>query len=379
MPKRNAKKSCGGLRRQQVPCSDGQSASNADESAACDLMVLLPQETSSQLETQLLIKEIMDRLASTGFTHIALTHTIYGRPRTAEDRADTALPESLWQSLSEMTANTGKLAAEEPPIKKRKSSNNKNPPIRVLRRLHAVIENLSDVGIYLTNGPHASLLQEYDLISISPRTEAAFQSACASATSADIITLDYTAGRGGLRLPFKIRPGDVKAVVERGAAFEIPFAPALLHGKQRKALVQTCRELQMTSLGFKPRILFSSGDRTMDESDVGAMALRTPGDLINLLQAVFQFDAKTSYAALGSSGIKVLKRARERRWGKSDVADVYVDNGTDSNLKATPLKPEKPAEQEDGQRKLEPASLLSANVSTENTVAGVEDGFITMN
>ena len=137
-------------------------------------MVVVPK--GSQIKVQLQVKEIIDRLASTGFTQMALVHTIYGRPKPTEDRAEVALPSSLWAS-----------------------THNK---IRILRRLHVVLENQSDVGIYVINGPSESLLNEYDLISLSPRNESTFQAACASASAADIITLDYTTR--GVRLPYLI-------------------------------------------------------------------------------------------------------------------------------------------------------------------------------
>jgi ribonuclease P/MRP protein subunit RPP1 len=344
---------------------------NPSSGAACDMMVLLPNDVSG-LESQLQIKDIMNRLASTGFTHMALTHTIYGRPRPIEDRAEVAIPKSLWMGSKDNAETTNN---KEPSTKRQKTTNetsSRKPPLRVLRRLHAVLENLSDVGVYLSNGPNASLLNEYDLVSVSPRNEATFQSACASATVADIITLDYTTR--GIRLPYRIRSSDVKAVIDRQAAFEIPFAPALLHGKQRKALVSTCRDLQTSSLGTKPCILFSSGDRTFEESDVGAMAMRMPGDLSNILQTVLHFDPSTSLKAVGASGLAVLKRAEDRRWGKSDVGDVvYEVKGEEENVAAEPVQLD--SEKTNNQTLSRPTQT---NTKEEDSDEGIEDGFITM-
>jgi RNase P/RNase MRP subunit p30 len=350
-------------------------------SEACDLMVLMPKD-GSKLQCQLQIKEIIQRLASTGFTRMALTHTIYGRPRPIEDRADVALPKALWITSSgsgsasiSSTSDDNKEASKKRKRTENGTSSTTGPPIRVLRRLHAVLENLSDVGIYLSNGPQASFLNDYDLVSVSPKSDATFQSACVSATMADIITLDYT-GRG-FRLPFKIRPFDVQAVIDRGAAFEIPFAPALLHSKQRKALVQTCRELQTSCLGKKPLILFSSGDRTFEENDTGAMALRMPGDLTNLLQTVLHFDPATSIQAVRTSSLRVLKRAEDRRWGNSDVADVTIGTRAGEDSVAKPQTTPRGDEVD---------TKLPSNPSTTSTEAkdddasdnGVEDGYIEM-
>jgi hypothetical protein len=371
MPRRKSKRPRGsrGMRQQQQhpPCLQ-----DSVSSPACDLMVLLPKE-SSGLQSQLMVKELMNRLASSGFTHMALTHTIYGRPRP-EDRADKALPESLWK------VSQDKGTEKEPASKKRKfncggddDAKSSNSPIRILRRLHAVIENLSDVGVYMANGPHADILNEYDIVSVSPRNEKVFASVCKSASVADIITLDYTAGRGGLKLPYKIRSVDIKNVVARQAVLEVPFAPALLHTKQRKALVQTSRELQMASMGVKINVLFSSGDRTFDEVDMGAMALRTPGDLTNLMQAVLRFDPKTSHDAVGASGMTVIKRAKHRRFGSSDIADVFVQDNTIETVesrqpdstqltKGTPVSVENKEDDDDD----------------DSSHDGIEDGYIAM-
>jgi RNase P subunit p30 len=280
-------------------------------------MVTLPKDSETSVQSQLLIQAIMKRLASTGYSHMAVTYTVFGKPRPSEDKAEMAIPTSLWS-----------LDAPEPNPKRRKIEADPTAvlpptPLKVLKRLHAILENLSDVGSYMNNGPHMDLINEYDLISVAPRNEATFQSACVSATASDIITLDYSGSRG-LKLPFRIRPADVQAVIDRKAAFEIYFGPALLIPKLRKALVQTCRELQMASLGKKPLVIFSSGDRTFEDSDVGDMSLRLPGDLSNLMQVLLRFDPNTSNRAVGPAGLEVIQRAKERRWGKTDIAGVTV-------------------------------------------------------
>lgn len=215
----------------------------------------------------------------------------------------------------------------------------------------------------MTNGPHADLINQYDLISVAPRNEATFQSACASATASDIITLDYSGSRG-LKLPYRIRPTDVQAVVDRQAAFEIQFGPALLIPKLRKALVQTCRELQTASLGKKPLVLFSSGDRTVEDRDVGDMALRLPGDLSNLMQVLLRFDATTSNRAVGPAALEVIQRAEQRRWGKTDVGAVSVGG---------PDRPVRVVAEPEAQ-----AIPVNAQKFSEEDDEGPEDGFISM-
>jgi len=304
-----------------------------------DLGVWMPLRKRATEETpaKLIVNELLDRLDQSGYTHVALTHTIYGSPG----------PHDSAELLEEYV--------------KRETATN----IKVVKRLHAVVENLSDVGLYMIKGageirdPTATkaaltkeqqvqdLFNQYDLVSISPRTEAAFQAACVSATAAEIITLDYTTagggrsgGTGGSFLPFRMRANDIKAAVQRGAVFELPYAPALLYRKQRKALIQTCRELQVAGPGLKVRVIFSSGDRRyqMDSSesktapssssysDARPLALRMPGDLVNLMRSVLHFDNRTSTAALTLHAEYALDRGRQRRFGTSGVSKVMIIN-----------------------------------------------------
>lgn len=279
----------------------------------CDLMVHLPKtaEGVSSLECRLLVKEIRDRLSLTGFTHMALTHTIYGRPKP-EDQATVAIPSSLLEQ-----ANNKRNQKKRKLHDSSETYSGDKRAICILRRLHVVLENQSDMGFYLSNGSQEDLLNEYDVVSICPTNDVTFQSACSSATMADIITLDYTTR--GLRLPYRIRSTNIKAAIERGATFEIPIAPALIHLKQRKALVHACQELKNNSLGLKPRIIVSSGDRTLDGTDVGALALRMPGDISNLCKAIMHFDDSTASRAIGVAALETLHRGRERRFGQPGI------------------------------------------------------------
>jgi len=313
-------------------------------------MVLLPKSSAAsevKIQAQLIMKQLVERLASTGYTTIAFTHVVYGRPRL-EDGVDSLLqlPRSVSRKRATDDNDTQNVA--------KRSKVETAPGIRIIYRLHAVVENLSDVGVYsktdtTENASTLSLLREYDLVSLAPRNDATFQAAC-SASEADIVTLDYTAGRGGVQLPFRIRPSDVRAVVQRGAAFELHYAPALLNIQQRKALVQTARSLQMASIGVRPapRLLFSSGDRNVTgDMDMGAMALRSPGDLINLLQTVLGLNASVSHNAMGASATSVLERGRLRKLGQldsCDMIDVCMESDFVDNLKPKVTRLEKKKE-----------------------------------
>jgi hypothetical protein len=106
---------------------------------------------------------------------------------------------------------------------------------------------------------------------------------------------------------------------------------------------------------------------------MGAMALRTPGDLTNLMQAVLRFDPKTSHDAVGASGMTVIKRAKHRRFGSSDIADVFVQDNTIETVesrqpdstqltKGTPVSVENKEDDDDD----------------DSSHDGIEDGYIAM-
>jgi ribonuclease P/MRP protein subunit RPP1 len=286
-----------------------------------DLMVVLPSSSSSKKQQPSLLPSLLDRIETTGFTTVALTHLVYGSPQSA-DHVDLVFPDSMMLMLQKHLQ------------KKRKNK----PQLRVLKRLHAIVENLSDVGLYALkpdkndNDCTQRILQSYDLVSLAPRNDAVFQAACVSATAAEILTLDYFSSNSRLgRLPFKVRTKDVKAAIQRGVVFEIPYAPAILHPRNRKAFVQTFRELQTASLGLKPKILLSSGNRQFgsEQEDVGALALRMPGDLINLLETVLHVDHAMTVACLTTSARFAVNAARTRRFGDCIVASVEMNDANE--------------------------------------------------
>jgi len=377
MPHRKARKPRGS--RGVTPCiKDGK------RRPYHDLMVQLPRSSSSsevKIQAQLIMKQLVERLASIGYTTIAFSHVVYGRPRP-DDSVESILQLNIATTHKRGDLDESSIGAA---TGNHMSKGNTHSNIRTVRRLHAIVENSSDVGVYSNtnateNAATLSLLQEYDLVSLAPRNDVSFQLAC-SASEADIVTLDYTAGRGGVQIPFRIRPADVRAVVERGAAFELHYCPALLNVQQRKALVQTARLLQMASTGVrpKPRILFSSGGRTITgDVDMGPMALRSPGDLINLMQTVLGVEATTAQNAMRSSAIKVLERGARRQTGQLQsrfAVDVVSESDFVRQSSAKDEFVEKSQEKK-GEAVVENEN--AAGIGDRTTNDGLDDGFITL-
>jgi hypothetical protein len=98
--------------------------------------------------------------------------------------------------------------------------------LKILKRLNVIIEQESDLAFYgydhentiTSNTGRTSeqerikeILQSYDLIAFSPRNETVLSTICNSQKLfySDIIMLDYTSGRGGVQLPFKLKKGYV--------------------------------------------------------------------------------------------------------------------------------------------------------------------------
>jgi RNase P/RNase MRP subunit p30 len=333
MPSRTAKKRKANPKH--APCiHDGATS----RKKYYNLMVPIPQGDSN--ERFLLMQHAVDRLASIGYTHMAFCHTVYGKVKP-DDNAET----SLGVRISKL--------------------NQKG--IQILKRLHVVVENLSDVGHYTAETDSIKpILQDYDLVSMAPRNDSAFSAACSTATLIDVVTLDYTSGRGGVQLPYKIRTVDVKAACKRGAVFELFYSPAILTLGQRKAMVGTAAALQSSSLGSKPKVLFSSGDSN-------AMSLRAPGDLINLMTTVLQFNPTTAYASLGETGEHIVETARRRKFGT--LADVYLEDDGPTRL-ALVSEETKASKQADGNVE---ASTIHTSIKKRviQEDIGIEDGFIT--
>lgn len=308
----------------------------------------------------LLLSSLLDRYRATNVTTIALTHTVYGSPNLSSDAVDQVFPPEAIQELLERTSRRNTSSGSG-------NSTAATKPLRILTRLHAVVESASDLrhfqiqqqqqqgaplssaaasGVGGTSGGIVALLRGYDLVSVAPRNDAVFQAACEISKDIalfDMITLEYFSGGtgGGIgsraMLPFKIKSGHVRSAAQNGIAMEVPYAPALLNHHEspsyRRAFVQTLHELKSAALGHKPQIVLSSGPRrtlrpslsageagggakdgTLD--DAGPLALRMPGDLVNLLATVLRWKHADAVACVTTSPVYAAGAAsRQRRFG----------------------------------------------------------------
>lgn len=277
--------------------------------------------------------ELIHMLGCTGFNVIALSHTVYGNV-SPEDNANIVIPLPI-QAFSKRRNLCGK-GDNEVGVD---SIIGNNAKLTILRRLNVVIEQVSDLSYFNTNSNEidSNVLGSYDLVAFSPRNDAVFTSICNTSTlSFDILTIDYTAGRGGVQLPYKLKTSNLATAAIQGVTFELLYAPSVLNLAKRKAFVSTGRQLLSACIGISPspRIILSSGNRLNTRGkDLGIMALRGPRDLINLCKILLGFDDDMASEVLEKNCVDTVIRGYARRTGhdklKHSMHSVMVYNSLD--------------------------------------------------
>jgi RNase P/RNase MRP subunit p30 len=288
-------------------------------------------------EQQALIK----RLISTGYSTVAISHLIYGNEKISSNmNATSVIPDSVLNMKEEGEEQTlskkRKRNASTTSRNSNSSTNSRTKGTRMLRRLNVVIEQESDLANYSYNVDSKTkhILLSYDIIAFSPRNETVLSAICKSQNLffCDIIMLDYTAGRGNVQLPFKLKPSYVSAATERGIAFELDYASALIDFSKRKAFVQASRQLLNACVGVlkpKPRIILCSGDRVLDGRDYASMVLRSGLDMVNFCQVVLGFKPDLASKVLGEHASLVVERGQNRKCGKvkNEIVTFVVVRG----------------------------------------------------
>lgn len=268
------------------------------------------------------LQSVIDRLHSTGYSVAAVSHTIFGKVRPDRDGVSQVFPFLLSESPDNDDDKDNNPAASSPAKRKRKSNESttesvprldtKKDEFSILKRANIVIEDLDTVASY-TGSKIPPVLSEYDIISITPRNDAIFAAACANATVADIVSLDYE--KMG-RLPFKLRKDDINSLIKRGGCLELCYGPAIVDITKRKAFVQIVRELMTATLNIKlsrPILLLTSGARSYNGQDLGGMALRTPSDMSNLLKTLTGLGDKIANGVMSYAALYILRRIRDRK------------------------------------------------------------------
>lgn len=178
-------------------------------------------------------------------------------------------------------------------------------PLVQLSRLNIILDKDSVIKSgtgFVSANSHA--LQQYDLLSVTPLTEAAFQHACITLSelkpfSIDIISLDLAAAP---RLPFHLKRSTISAALANGVVFEITYGSAVDPGNAvndageardvstlRRNLFSGARDLLRVTNG--KGVIFSSSART-------ALGLRAPYDVMNLYVFFSRYSTNMTSATL---------------------------------------------------------------------------------
>lgn len=203
-------------------------------------------------------------------------------------------------------------------------------PLTQLSRLTVVLDkdNLIKSGTGFVTANSNALLQ-YDLLSVMPLTDAAFQHACITLSelkpfSVDIITLDLAASP---RLPFHLKRSTVGAALANGVVFEITYGDALDPSREardvptaRRNLFSNARDLLRVTNG--KGVIFSSGA-------LAAMSLRAPYDVMNLCVSTTKLTSRATLMGMTATSAKDTLSAtcrslmiRARAYGSTDSRDA---------------------------------------------------------
>jgi len=164
----------------------------------------------------------------------------------------------------------------------------------------------------------------------------------------------------------------------------------------------------MASLGCKPKVIVSSGSRMAvlegEPEDVGAMALRTPADIRNVLQVVMKMDSRMAFEANSTAGMYALQQAHLRCFGGSQsfrITGISVTHDTilDVTKAASSTKSHKiaklsskgdqirtnlaisslsPSAGQNGESKITTDADRVKDDSDESSVGSGQDGFIAL-
>lgn len=196
--------------------------------------------------------------------------------------------------------------------------------VKQLSRLTVVFDN--DQAIKSGSGfvsANAQALQQYDLLSVTPTTETAFQHACITLSelkpfSIDIISLDLAAAP---RLPFHLKRSTVGAALANGVVFEITYGAAItsIHdtpdvSAARRNIFAGARDLLRATNG-KGVIISSSA--------LDALGLRAPYDVMNLA-ALMGMTPNAAKGAISTTCQSLLIRAGTRQTFRGTVSKPYV-------------------------------------------------------
>jgi len=260
--------------------------------------------SGSRKTPEQILESVLERIKLLGYSAIALSQTIYGRP-------------------NKEVLKKGKQLIDVRDISEKYD-------IVILHRLNVVIEESSDVAYFNgSNGESIKFLSQFDLVSLVVRNTSSFAVACSNANGVDMLVLDTSLGK----LPFRIVKKDIQEATNRGLLFEFWYGPALVNPSKRKFLVQAVDNFLQVSASIrpKPRLVLSSGPRKLDNGeDIGGLAIRSVSDMENISRVVLRLGNETAQAAMRYNAKVLIERGLDRICGESGNVHVRVFAGNES-------------------------------------------------
>ncbi|XP_053696047.1 ribonuclease P protein subunit p30 [Sabethes cyaneus] len=247
----------------------------------CDLCIPLSSSNKDMLET---LKELQEL----GYKNVAIEQ-IYDHINNPGEKNNDPIPAAA--DLSQFSKSL-------------------KGHLRLLNRLTIIY---AEASVTLITNRSANMRQ-YNLVSVIPATEDAFQHACQT-MPCDIISYNLDTVRGKLSRKYYF------LAVSRNIMFEIKYAPAIASSNDRKGTIS--RAHRYHSYGKSKNVIISSEARHRFQ-------VRGPYDVANLGLIFGLSEEQSKYAILGAPR-KLLIAAEARRHGKAGLVVTYRQNAIDSD------------------------------------------------
>lgn len=247
----------------------------------CDLCVPYNSSTKD-------LKEILKELIELGYKNVAVEQ-IFDHINHSGDKRNDPIPVPV------------DLSAINKELKGR---------LRLLNRLTIIY---AEASVTLVTNRSANL-RGYNLISVIPTTEDAFQHACQT-MHCDVISYNSDTIRGKMSRKYYF------LAISRNIMFEIKYAPAIVDSSERKNIIN--RAHRYHSYGKSKNVIITSEARNRFQ-------VRGPYDIANL-GLIFGLSEEQSKNAILAMPRKILIAAEARRHGKAGLVISYRQNAVDSD------------------------------------------------
>jgi len=173
----------------------------------------------------------------------------------------------------------------------------------------------SDQGRLLKSSPYKEMLDDVDIIAVSPNSEAVFKNIADKKIEFDIVSLHLEN-----ELPFQLTRQMIRMIVDLKFAFEISYGHAIKSASLRKYIFQNGRLIVQRSRHSKGVIISCHGDNCLD--------FRSPRDVVNMAH-LFDVADNVSHDVVSKNCWDVIAHAKLRK--HTYMGAVTVEEVTQSS------------------------------------------------